>query len=141
MNSVGVHSTKMKLDCALNSSEGDVDCLSGGDASREVGNRSPPIAFRIFDDSHEVANCLHGLVLFIAADSFWIAMSFIGSDSRRSVRGSSGQPNGLGAQLQGRVRNPACGPFDSRRPRADGRADGRAKQFAPSAALSVASPC
>ena len=49
--------------------------------------------------------------------------------------------NGPGAQLQGRVRDRACGPFDRRRSGIDGCADRCAKQVASSAALSVAPPC
>ena len=40
------------------------------------------------------------------------------------------RPNGHGAQLQGRVRDRACGPFDRNRPSIDGRADRHGMQVA-----------
>ena len=70
MNPVGVHSLKMEFDCALDSSECDIDCLARGHTPREVRDRCSPIAVRIFVDAHEVANGFHGLVPLRCAGRF-----------------------------------------------------------------------
>ena len=83
MNPVGVHPLKMEFDCALDSSECDIDCLARGHTPREVRNRCSPIAIRIFVDAHEVANRFHGLVPLRCACRFTDARVPFGISSPR----------------------------------------------------------
>lgn len=83
MNPVGVHPAKMELDCALDSSERDIDCLACGHTPREVWNRSSPVTIRILIDTHEVANCSHDLAPFRCACRFTDARVPFGMSSPR----------------------------------------------------------
>jgi hypothetical protein len=70
MNAVGVHSPKVEFDCALDSSECDIDCLACGHAPREVRNRCSPIAARVLVDPYKVSNRFHALAPFMCAWRF-----------------------------------------------------------------------
>ena len=83
MNSVGVHSAKMKLDCSMDSSECDIDSLACGHAPRKVRNRRSPITVRVLIYAHEVTNRFHGLVPFRCACRFTDARVPFGMSSPR----------------------------------------------------------
>lgn len=54
LDAVFAHPTQMQLDCSLDPTQSCVECFPCGNAPREVGHRSTPIASQILVDPHEV---------------------------------------------------------------------------------------